>query len=631
MTLMNVEKCVLFQKKKKKNKKIKMLRRSTFPVNTRVAALTTSWNLRFFSTTSTNSSTSIIPFKKTSSSFAATFCKAATATAAGFGIFRTTRVAFCKAVEHQKETIPDVSKYLAGGQDPQPESGDFEFDLVIIGGGSGGLAAAKRASKNGAKVALCDFVAPSPKGTVWGLGGTCVNVGCIPKKLMHTAALISETIRHGASSSYGFGAEEDSFDHKKAAKEGEKTNAELINFSWARLRQNVHDYIRGLNFSYLGDLRENDVKYFNAMATFVDKNTIKTVDKKGKEKIIKARRFIIATGGRPQPLTFPGGEHAISSDDLFFSKQVENPGKCLVVGAGYIALECAGLLHSLGFPCTVMARSVPLRVMDQQCAEVVTNDLIKRIGVNVLIKTSPTKIEKNEQTGKLSVSFKSEGGGVIMTEEFDTVIGAVGRYAESHRLNLEAVGVDVHPHTQKIMTNKFDRTSCPNIYAIGDVAHLCPELTPVAIKAGQLLANRLYKNPNEKTIDYNLVPTTVFTPLEYGFVGHSEESAFKHYGEDKIETYLTSFTPLEWSVPHWPTDACLMKLIVEKQTDKVVGFHIVSPNAGEITQGVAVAMQCGATREQFRDTVGIHPTIAEDMCNLTVTKSSGESYKKGGC
>lgn len=485
------------------------------------------------------------------------------------------------------------------------EDGAYDYDLVVIGGGSGGLAAAKRAADHGAKVALCDFVTPSPAGTAWGLGGTCVNVGCIPKKLMHTAGLMGEAMNHAAPE-YGW-------------KFTEKPQC-----SWEDLAQNVTMHIKSLNFGYSAELRKREIKYLNAYATFVDPHTIECKDKKGNVTKVTARRFLLATGGRPSLLDIPGKEHAITSDDVF--RLNREPGKTLVVGASYVALECAGFLTGIGRDATVMMRSIPLRGFDQQMAGMIV-DFMETQGTKFIRKCVPSGIVKKD-SGKLAVSYKNTETGEEVTDEYDTVLMAVGRVPETSGLNLPAAGVTVDD-TKRVVIDEYDRTSAPNIYAIGDIVRGGLELTPVAIAAGRYLADRLYHG-GSTLMSYEGVPTTVFTPLEYGAVGLSEEAATEKYG--MVEVYHSYFTPLEWTVPHLGDNVCYMKIIVNPfDAERVLGFHILSPNAGEITQGVAVALKCGATKAQFDATIGIHPVIAEEMTQLTVSKSSGVDAKKSGC
>lgn len=477
----------------------------------------------------------------------------------------------------------------------------YEYDLVVIGGGSGGLAASKEASSLGAKVAVLDFVKKSPAGSTWGLGGTCVNVGCIPKKLMHFAALINESV-HNDAEAFGVTAKADKH-------------------LWETMRDNVQDHIKGLNFKYRVNLKEKNVTYLNKLGKFKDAHTLELTDKKGRTSEITAARFIIAVGGRPNPLDCEGGELAVSSDDIFSLKT--NPGKTLCVGASYISLECAGFLKGLGLDVTVSARSIVLRGFDRECADKIENYMVSQ-GVRFKKKVLPLKLEKVEGD-QIKVSF-SDG----TQETFDTVLSAIGRYADTSKLGLENVNVATSSRNGKIST-VLEQTSTPNIYAIGDVMEGCPELTPVAIQAGISLSRRLFGGSTEP-MDYKKICTTVFTPIEYSTVGYSEEEAKETFGEDNIEVYHKSFIPLEWSLSGARYNhSGFVKVIVDKTTDLVLGMHYVGPNAGEVMQGYGTAMKKDITFKDLADTVGIHPTSAEELVTLTVTKSSGEDAAAGGC
>jgi len=488
------------------------------------------------------------------------------------------------------------------------------YDLLVIGGGSGGLACSKAAAKLGKKVAVCDFVKPTPTGTTWGLGGTCVNVGCIPKKLMHQAALLGQGMKDAEN--YGW--------------EVPKTPKH----DWETMVGNVQAHVKSLNFGYRAELMTNAVKYYNAFATFVDAKTVKAVDKKGKETTITADAFVVAVGGRPRYPDIPGAkEHCVTSDDIFAMKTP--PGKTLVIGASYVALECAGFIHGVGYDTTVMMRSIPLRGFDQQMAMQVKNYMVEE-GMAFLEQAVPTKVEL-AASGKKLVSYQFSDGRTE-SAEFDTVLVAVGRDVCTTEMGIENTGVKLNPKNGKIVTVD-EQSSVPHIYAIGDVIDgdaLEPpsqltELTPVAIQAGKLLASRLYDGATEK-MDYQGVPTTVYTPLEYGCCGLTEDVATAVLGADNIEVYHTYFKPLEWTIPHRGDNACYAKLICNKaDKERVVGLHVCGPNAGEQTQGFAVAMKCGATKKDFDNTVGIHPTCVEGFTTLHVTKSSGESAETTGC
>ena len=256
---------------------------------------------------------------------------------------------------------------------------EYDWDYFVIGAGSGGLASAKRAAKHGKKVAIADFVKPSLQGSKWGIGGTCVNVGCIPKKLMHFASQVGE-LRH---------------DQKEAGWEGIDAGAA---HNWNTMLQNVNDHVKQLNWGYKVQLMQENVKYYNRLASLIDTHTIKLVDVKGNEEIITAKDILIAVGGRPTYLSFPGcKEYCVTSDDIFWRKTP--PGRTLVIGAGYIAMECGGFLQGMGYDVSIMVRSVPLRNFDQDMVKRVVKNM-ESIGVNFLEKSNPVKIEKNEETGQ---------------------------------------------------------------------------------------------------------------------------------------------------------------------------------------------------------------------------------------
>jgi glutaredoxin len=488
------------------------------------------------------------------------------------------------------------------------ESHTFDYDIVVIGGGSGGLAASKEAARLGKKVAVCDFVKPSPSGTTWGLGGTCVNVGCIPKKLMHQTALLGEAVKDAKS----FGWQVEQPKHE-----------------WKKMVEEVQNHIGGLNWGYRVALREKNVTYLNEYATFVDKNTIKTTNKKGVEKTVTAAKFIIATGGRPRYPEIPGVELGISSDDLF--SLPHSPGKTLLVGASYIALECAGFLAGMGLDTTVMVRSIFLRGFDQQMANKI-GEYMEEHGVNMVRECVPTSIERVEEgsPGKVRVHAKYNDG-TDFTDEFNTVIFAIGRDACTTNIGLENVGLELNPKNKKVVHDSAERTNVETIYAIGDVLDDKPELTPVAIQAGKLLARRIC-GASDVLTDYVNIATTVFTPLEYGAIGLAEEDAIKQFGEEDVEVYHANFQPLEWTVAHRPENACYSKLVcVKSQKEKVVGFHYLGPNAGEVTQGYGMALKLGATKGDFDNLVGIHPTTAETFTTMDITKSSGADASATGC
>ncbi|CEM19674.1 unnamed protein product [Vitrella brassicaformis CCMP3155] len=539
----------------------------------------------------------------------------------------------CTLIRRRSSGICGLSSYraLSSAASPRPD-----YDLVVIGGGSGGMAAAKEAANHGARVALFDYVKPSPQGTTWGLGGTCVNVGCIPKKLMHYAGLIGASFYDGRHLGWQL-------------PEVHGRGHSGIVHEWGHLVETVQNKVRQLSFSYKAALRSNKVKYVNALARFESPRVIEYGNaSSGERQKLTTDKVIIAVGGRPTiPEDIPGAvEHGITSDDIFSLKRP--PGRTLVVGGSYIALETAGFLNELNFDVSVAVRSIVLRGFDRQCSEKVAQ-LMAELGVRFIYSVTPISITRKlpDEGGLpcLEVKLRTPESGNVVTEVYNTVVFATGRTPETAHLGLDAVGVSYDPQTSKIDVNDVEQTSAGNIYAVGDCIPQL-ELTPVAVKAGELLARRLYGGSTEK-MDYEMVPTTVFTPFEYGCVGLSEEQAEERYGKDAIETLLLEFENLELSAVHRPKVATarsdefdvnlsatnLSKLVcLRNDNNRVVGFHYVGLNAGEVTQGFALALRLGATKSDFDKMIGIHPTDAESYCGLTVTRRSGESFvAAGGC
>ena len=445
----------------------------------------------------------------------------------------------------------------------------------------------------------------------------------------------------------------------------EETPATL---SWEAMTSEVSNVRMSSNFMYRVALRDNKVKYINGYGSFVDAHTVKVShDKKAKgaEYTLTADNILVAPGGRPRPLSVPGGEHAISSDDLF--QLPSAPGRVVVIGASYVALECAGFLAGMGYPVTVIVRSILLRGFDQEFAEKIGSHMAEH-GVTFVRPATPTRLEKGD--AGITVHYTTEDG-TEGSVEADTVLNATGRAPFTEGLNLAAAGVEVNAKGEIIVAEPgTDATTAEGVYAIGDAVAGVPELTPVAIKAGLLLADRLFAGSTAK-VNYEHIPTAVFTPLEYGAVGPAEEAARAKYGDARIEVYRTNLTPTEWAPPAlWkPKNLCSAKVIVLLPEDaearleaakatatatatgegeapaapvhassvvpaaeqKVIGLHFFGPNAGEVVQGYAVAVKAGATWATFQDTIGIHPTTSEEFVYLTVTRSSGASADKQLC
>ncbi|KAF3828840.1 hypothetical protein GH733_003104 [Mirounga leonina] len=372
------------------------------------------------------------------------------------------------------------------------EDAAYDYDLIVIGGGSGGLACAQEAAILGKKVMVLDFVVPSPQGMSWGLGGTCVNVGCVPKKLMHQAALLGQAL------------------------------SDARKFGWEYSQQEaIQNHIGSLNWGCRLSLREKAVAYVNSYGEFVEHHKIKATNRKGQETYYTAAKFVLATGERPRYLGIQGDkEYCITSDDLFSLPYC--PGKTLVVGASYVGLECAGFLAGIGLDVTVMVRSVLLRGFDQEMAEKV-GSYMEQHGVKFLRKFVPVMVQQLEKgsPGKLKVVAKSTEGPEAIEEVYNTI------------------GVKINEKSGKIPVNDVEQTNVPYVYAVGDILEGKLELTPVAIQAGKLLARRLFAGHLEKC-DYVNVPTTVFAPLEYGCCGLSEEKAIEVYKKENLETFFAS-------------------------------------------------------------------------------------------
>lgn len=485
-----------------------------------------------------------------------------------------------------------------------PTTHNYEYDIIVIGGGSGGLACARESAKLGARVALCDYVVPSPKGSQWGLGGTCVNVGCIPKRLMHQSNLIKDYV--GDAPIFGWTG-----------------IPENPGFKWETLVERVQDYISSLNFGYRIFLNKDKIKYFNGLGKFQDEHTIKISNpENGQTSSITGQCIVIAVGGRPRYLSIPGGTAkdnlCITSDDIFSLEKP--PGKTLCVGAGYISVECAGFLAGFGYEVSLMARSVILRNFDQGVVNILTSNLTSR-NVNIIQGVEPTEIKK--AGNKLKVKWP--GG----EEDFDTVLLAVGRDPCTSYLNLEAVPGIKKDGKGEIITDEGECTGVPHIFAIGDCVLNRPKLTPAAIVAGKWLARRIFSRLANTTFDklvkYDCIPTVIFTPIEYGTCGMSEEDATDKFGYDNIEIYHKAQLPLEFSLNKRDSEAMYAKLICRKaktqDQEQVVGFHYLGPNAGDITVGFSMAVKRKCRKREFNDLVGIHPTCAEIFCEMTTSKN----------
>ena len=451
----------------------------------------------------------------------------------------------------------------------------FDCDLFVIGAGSGGVRASRMAAQRGARVVVAEAGA---------LGGTCVNVGCIPKKLYSYAAHYGEMFEQ----SQGFG-----------------WKADKPVFDWAVLKQRRAAEIKRLNGVYEGLLGGAGVQLLRGWARLVDAHTV-AVECEGGEQRLTAQHILLATGGQPVPAVGPGAEWALSSDDMFDLEPF--PKRLVVVGAGYIACEFASIFQGLGAQVTQLHRGPQLlRGFDKEVANFLTAEMRKK-GVSVKLQTTITGVEKAGPVQRVQLS----DGSVI---EADAVLHATGRRARTHGLGLEALGIKPGPDGA-VPVDAHLQTTLPSVYALGDLIGR-KALTPVALAEAMYLVDQLFGHAEGKTarqpIDYELVPTAVFTHPNIGTVGLSEEAAREKHG--RVRVYRAEFKALQHTLSE-STERTLMKLLVDDASDRVVGMHMVGADAGEVIQGFAVALQGGLTKAVFDRTLGIHPTGAEEFVTM---------------
>ncbi|UJF25192.1 glutathione-disulfide reductase [Suttonella sp. R2A3] len=446
------------------------------------------------------------------------------------------------------------------------------FDLICIGGGSGGIATARRAAEYGAKVAVIENSR---------LGGTCVNVGCVPKKIFWYAANTAEALENAPI--YGFN------DVGNAA-----------SFNWRAFKKDRDAYITRLNGIYANNLEKDGITRIEGFAQFVDEQSIEV-----NGEIYQAKHIVIATGGKPFIPNIEGAEHGITSDDFF--ALAEQPKQAIIVGAGYIACELAGVLQALGTQCTLVVRKPRiLRELDSDISESL-EEAMREQGINLRLESEISSVSKQEN-GHLLVKLNNGD-----TLQSDCLLWATGRTPNVDALNLAATEVAQNDDTT-ITVDDYQNTNIPGIYALGDVTGQM-DLTPVAIAAGRKLAARLFDDQPESKLDYENIPTVMFTHPPIGTVGLGAEEAIKTYGEDEITVYRAKFTPMARTfAAHKPKT--LMKLICQGKAERVIGIQMIGDGVDEMLQGFAVAVKMGAAKADFDDTVAIHPTSAEELVTL---------------
>jgi len=438
------------------------------------------------------------------------------------------------------------------------------YDMIAIGAGSGGLSAVERASEYGKKCAVVE---------VNQVGGTCVNVGCVPKKVMWFAANAAQTIKN--SNGFGF-------------------DISINDFSWTKLKDGRENYINGINEWYDGYLEKLGIDYFHGFGKLIDKNTISVNGEN-----LTADTIVLSPGGEPSVPKIEGAKYGITSDGFFELNEL--PKRVAVVGGGYIGVELAGVLNSLGSEVSLFVRSQKLlNGFDELIQSSLENDY-REHGIKIEFETSIDKISKDKTLHTNKGDFSG----------YEQIIWTVGRDPLTQHLGLENAGVKTDQRGF-ILTNKFQKTNISNIYALGDATGRAP-LTPVAIAAGRRLSDRLYNNMKNRRLSYENIPTVVFTHPPIGTIGMTEEEARKKFKNVKV--YQSQFTPMADALSDHKTTTAL-KLVCVNNNEKVVGCHIMGHGADEMLQGFAVAIKMGATKKQFDDTVAIHPTSAEELVTM---------------
>lgn len=445
------------------------------------------------------------------------------------------------------------------------------YDYIAIGGGSGGIASINRAAMYGQKCALIEARE---------LGGTCVNVGCVPKKIMWHAAQIAEAI-HLYGPDYGF-------------------DTTLNRLDWTNLLKNRSAYIDRIHTSYENVLGKNKVDVIKGFARFVDGHTVEV-----NGETITADHILIATGGRPSHPSIPGAEYGIDSDGFFALEAL--PERTAVVGAGYIAVELAGVLNALGSKTHLFVRKhAPLRSFDPLLTETLV-EVMNVEGPTLHTQAIPTAVVKNQDG---SLTLKLEDG---REQTVDCLIWAIGREPANDKLNVEMAGVELDEKGY-VKVDKYQNTNVPGVYAVGDNTGAV-ELTPAAVAAGRRLSERLFNNKPDEYLDYNNIPTVVFSHPTIGTVGLTEPQAREEYGDDQVKVYQSSFTAMYTGVTRHRQPS-RMKLVCVGLEEKIVGIHGIGLDMDEILQGFAVALKMGATKRDFDNTVAIHPTVAEEFVTM---------------
>ncbi|MCE9680397.1 glutathione-disulfide reductase [Shewanella sp. AS1] len=446
------------------------------------------------------------------------------------------------------------------------------FDYICLGAGSGGIASANRAAMRGAKVLLIEAKA---------LGGTCVNVGCVPKKVMWYGAQVAEAM-HLYAKDYGF-------------------DVSVNHFDWSKLVESREAYIERIHGAYDRGLDSNGVTLVRGYGRFINSNTIEV---NGEH--YTADHILIATGGSPTIPNIPGAELGIDSDGFFALN--EQPKRVAVIGAGYIAVEVAGVLHALGSETHLFVRKhAPLRSFDPMLSQALMESMATD-GLSLHTNSVPQSVAK-QADGSLILTLESGE-----QYEVDCLIWAIGRKPSTDNIGLEHTEVKLDDNGY-VIVDAQQNTTAKGIYCVGDIMAGGVELTPVAVKAGRLLSERLFNGMHDAKMDYNLIPTVVFSHPAIGTMGLTEPEAIAQYGEENIKVYNSTFTSMYTAVTAH-RQACKMKLVCAGAEEKVVGIHGIGYGMDEILQGFGVAMKMGATKANFDAVVAIHPTGAEEFVTM---------------
>ncbi|KAI4229356.1 MAG: hypothetical protein L6R36_000897 [Xanthoria steineri] len=461
-----------------------------------------------------------------------------------------------------------------------------ECDFLVIGGGSGGLACARRASGQwGAKTIAVESNR---------LGGTCVNVGCVPKKITWNAAAIAETLHEAAA--YGFNIKETG------------------PFDFTTFKHKRDDYIKRLNGIYERNLEKDHVEYLHGRAHLLSKNEVEVVLDSGSKETIRAKKILLATGGHPNIPNTPGAELGITSDGFFDLETL--PKRVALVGAGYIAVEMAGMFHHLGSETHLFIRHETfLRTFDPMIQETIVKEY-ERQGIHIHRNSSQSQIVKKDD-GWMTMHYTDKTSPDGSTLDIDCLLWAIGRNPEVEDLGLDKAGVHQNEKGQ-IIADDYQNTNVDNIYSLGDVCGKI-ELTPVAIAAGRQLANRLFGGPQHQNakLDYTNIPSVVFAHPEVGSIGLTEREARDRFGDANIKVYKTDFTAMYYAMmPAEAKPPTAYKLVCAGEEEKVVGLHILGSGSAEMLQGFGVAVKMGARKRDFDSCVAIHPTSAEELVTL---------------